>query len=248
MTIAHPDQNQTMLPRAFAISPALQGTILSRLPLLLIFLLAFTLRLLSALLLTGTIDGEGAEYARIAENLLNGTGYVGIVTPGAELMFPPLFPLLIAAITLLAHHSEIAGRLISVTMGALLVLPVFYIALHLYSRRVALVAAMLAACHPLLVGFASTVFSETTYLTLVLSGAYWGLRCLSLQTVRTFLLAGVFFSLAYLTRPEAVLYPFLTILFVVAATYLAKRQQLRRCARFSWLLLAAFLIFCDSLM
>ena len=158
-----------MLPRAFAISPALQGTILSRLPLLLRFLLAFALRLLSALLLTGTIDGEGAEYARIAENLLNGTGYVHC-TPGAELMFPPLFPLLIAAVTLLTHHSEIAGRLISVTMGALLVLPVFYIALHLYSRRVALVAAMLAACHPLLVGFGSTVFSETTYLTLVLSG------------------------------------------------------------------------------
>jgi 4-amino-4-deoxy-L-arabinose transferase-like glycosyltransferase len=190
----------------------------------------------------GSIDSEGAEYARIAENLLNGNGYVGIAIPGTELMFPPLFPFLIAAVSLLTHQAEIAGRLISVTMGTLIILPVFYIALHLYNRTVAYVAAVLVACHPLLVGFASTVFIETTYMTLVLSGAYWSLRCLSLQMARTFLLAGVFFGLAYLTRPEAALYPFLTIFLLVASSFVMNRQQTRQVALCSCVLLAAFLI------
>ena len=104
---------------------ALRTAIVDRLPLLLILLLAFTLRLLSARFLMGSIDSEGAEYARIAENLLNGNGYVGIALPGAQLMFPPLFPLLIATVSLITHQSELAGRLISVSMGTLLVLPVY---------------------------------------------------------------------------------------------------------------------------
>src|ERR1700732_2587699 len=146
-----------------ALLAALRTAIVGRLPLLLILLLAFALRLLSARFLMGSIDSEGAESARIAENLLNGNGYVGIAIPGTELMFPPLFPLLIAAVSLLTHQSETAGRLISVTMGTLLVLPVYFIALSLYNRRVSYVAAMLTACHPLLVGYSATVFSETTY-------------------------------------------------------------------------------------
>src|SRR5207302_7774850 len=129
------------------------------------------------------------------------------------LWFPPLFPLLIAAVSLVTHSSELAGRLISMTTGALLVLPVYGIALHLYNRRVAYVAALLAACQPLLVGFGATVYSETAYMTLLLSGAYWSLRCLSFQTARAFLFAGLFFGLAYLTRSEAALYPLLTVLF-----------------------------------
>jgi 4-amino-4-deoxy-L-arabinose transferase-like glycosyltransferase len=233
---------KTLLRFASAAPLALRTAITNALPLLLILFLALVLRLLSAWFLMGVIDGEGAEYGRIAENLLNGNGYVGIAIPGTELMFPPLFPLLIAAVSLLTHQTEIAGRLISITMGALIVLPLFYIALHLYGRKVAYIAAALAACHPLLIGFASTVYSETTYMTLVLSGALWSLRCLSLQKPQGFLLAGVFFGLAYLTRPEAVLYPFLTILFIVVTTFVVEQRQVRHAVKASFLLIAAFLI------
>jgi hypothetical protein len=99
-----------MLHLASTTQLALRLAIRSRLPLLLILLLAFSLRLLTARFLTGPIDSEGAEYARIAENLLSGNGYVGIATPGKELMFPPLFPLLIAAVSLLTHQSEAGLR------------------------------------------------------------------------------------------------------------------------------------------
>jgi 4-amino-4-deoxy-L-arabinose transferase-like glycosyltransferase len=211
-------------------------------PLFLILFVALLLRLLSAMFLFGVIDGEGAEYSRIAENLLNRNSYVGISIPGTELMFPPLFPLLIAAASLLTHETEIAGRLVSVTMGALIVLPVFNISHDLYGRKVAYIAASLAAFHPLLVGFASTVFSETTCMTLVLSGAYWSLQSLSLQKLRFFLLAGLSFGCAYLTRPEAVLYPFLTTLFIVVTILVKKQQDIWHVMRACLPLLAAFVI------
>ena len=86
------------------------------------------------------------------------------------------------------------------------------------------------------------MFSETTYITLVLSGAYWSLRCLSLQAARNFLLAGFCFGLAYLTRPEAALYPFLTICLLVASSFAIHRRQTRRVVLRSCALLTSFLL------
>jgi hypothetical protein len=43
-------------------------------------------------LLAGALGQEGAESARIAKNLRSGLGYVGIGTPGSDLMMSPLYP------------------------------------------------------------------------------------------------------------------------------------------------------------
>ena len=59
---------------------------------------------------TGAIESEGAEYTRIAENLRNGVGYVGMVSPGPQLVFNPLFPLLIAGTSYVSPDYERAGR------------------------------------------------------------------------------------------------------------------------------------------
>src|SRR4051812_21687837 len=72
---------------------------------------AFVLRLV-CISRMGTIDWEGAKYARIAENLVAGNGYRGLVTPGKTLISPPLYPLLIALLTPLAGGAELAGRLL----------------------------------------------------------------------------------------------------------------------------------------
>src|ERR1700730_4980766 len=97
----------------------------SDLPLLFILAIAFVLRALAAVFFTGAIDADGAEYASIAQNLLSGNGYVGLATKGTQLIFPPLFALLIAGISLMTKDAEMAGRILSVTMGALVVLTTY---------------------------------------------------------------------------------------------------------------------------
>src|SRR6266849_1549294 len=99
---------------------------------------------------TGAIESEGAEYARIAENLRNGVGYVGLVTPGAQLNFNPLFPLLIAGTSFVTRNYELADRLVALVMRALLPLPVFGVASRLFDRRVGFIAAILTVLNPLL--------------------------------------------------------------------------------------------------
>src|SRR5262245_60548334 len=83
-----------------------------------------------------TIEQEGAEYARIAENLLAGKGYVGIFDNGVQLNFPPLYPLMIAMVSFFVGNAEIAARAINIVLGALLVIPIFKIAEMVHGRKV----------------------------------------------------------------------------------------------------------------
>ncbi len=167
---------------------------------------------------TGAIESEGAEYARIAENIRHGAGYVGLATPGPQLNFPPLFPLLIAGTSFVTHNYEWAGRLVALIMGALLPLPVFGVASRLFNRRVGFIAAMLALLHPLLVNLSFTVFSEGPYATILLAAVYVVVRALDQSSTRLWLLVGGAFGLSYLLRAEASAVFAIAVLFALTAT------------------------------
>ena len=139
---------------------------------------------------TGAIDSEGTGYARIAENLRNGMGYVGMTSPGRQLTFPPLFPLLIAAASFLTRDYEWAGRFVALILGSLLPLPVFGIASRLFNRSTGFVAAMLAVFCPLLVNLSFAVLSEGPYITILLSAVYIVLRALDCPSIRMYCLVG----------------------------------------------------------
>jgi len=190
------------------------------LPLIAIVVIAFVVRIGWMVVLTGTIDTEGAEYVRIAQNVLAGRGYVGIVMPGTELMFPPLFPLLIAAGSLITGAPELTARMISVVMGALLAWPVFLIATRLHDRTAGLIAASIAAVHPLLVGFSANAYVEPTDMTLVMTAICIGIRVWERHQIRDALLLGCVLALAYLARQEAFLLAALfALLFAVAGPW-----------------------------
>lgn len=167
---------------------------------------------------TGAIEDDGAQYASIAEHLRRGLGYVGLATPGRELNFPPMFPLLILAASFATKTYWAAGRLVTLVFGALLPLPVFGIASYLFNRRTAWVAAALAALHPLLINLSFTVWSEGPYFTVLLTAIYLVLRALDHPKIRIWAAVGGTFGLAYLIRPEALVPMFLAAIFAVTAT------------------------------
>ena len=205
--------------------------------LLLIMLTGFVARAICAIWFRGIIDGEGAEYARIAQNLLSGVGYVGIATGGKELVFPPLFPFLIAAVTLLTGDAEVAGRIVSVATGSLVVVPVYLIAQKMYGERVAIPAAILTGLHPFLVQMSSTVFCEATYLTIVLFAIYMAMRAMDAPSLRNLFGMGVLYGLAYLVRQEALAYAIVGSMFV--ALQIAVNRHRHHSARFATLTLVA---------
>lgn len=152
------------------------------------------------------LEGNGCEYARIAENLVKHGKYVGL-SGEPELMFPPFYPILLALGSLAAGSVDGATRLVPFLAGVLLVPAVFLLARLLYGPRVALGAAALTALHPLLIDLSGSAFSEGPYLLLMVIGLYCGLRSLDADMLAPTVWCGVICGLAYLTRPEAFFYP-----------------------------------------
>jgi hypothetical protein len=170
----------------------------------------------------GTIlHGEETEYSRLAESLVRSHTYRGTLE-GPQLMYPPLLPLVLAAAWFVSSGFTIAGRSISILAGTFLVLGVFLLTRHVYGRRVALVAATIAACHPVLLFLSGVTYSETLYLPLMIGGTYYGLRCIEGKSFLFALVCGTCFGLAYLTRPEALMY---TVIFSAAVLLRARRRD-----------------------
>ncbi len=167
---------------------------------------------------SGTIESEGAEYAKIAENLRMGVGYVGFVVPGPQVNFPPLFPWLIAGTSLFTGDYELAGRLVTLVLGALLPLPVYGVASRLFNRRVGFIAAMLVLLHPLLVHLSYMVYAEGPYPTLLLTAIYLIVRALEDSSNKWWMWAGGALALCYLLRAEALAALAIAVLFALAAT------------------------------
>ena len=166
---------------------------------------------------TPVISAEGSEYVRMALNLAHGHGLVGNLE-GPETMYAPLFSLLTAGVYFVVRSGELAGHLVCLLFGTLLVLPMFLISRHLYGNRVAYVVGLLAALNPLLIELSASIYNENVYLPLLLFSTYFGMLALESRRIRDCCLTGLFIGLAYLTRPEAFAYP---VFFMLAACALA---------------------------
>lgn len=190
-----------------------------------ILALAFVVRALATVYFPGAIDTEGAEYARIAQNLLWGNGYVGIAEKGTQLFLPPLFPLAIAGVSLMTKDAEIAGRILSVIMGALIVLPTYSIALRMYNRRTAVLAAMFVGCHPFLIQISTTVQIEPAYLTLILTALCITCSTMENPTPRNLCSSGAMYGLTYLLRPEAIAYMLISAALIFLSMFIKRRTD-----------------------
>ncbi len=194
-----------------------------------------------ALLCTPVIEVDGTEYARLAENLRDGVGYTGMLD-GRELMFPPLYPLLIAGVSGLTGLDAVgAGRLVSVLAGTLLLIPVALILRRLVSERAGRIGAALAALHLPFVLSGAAVFVEAVFL-LLFAFAVWATGRLAEAGRGGYAaLAGGIFGFAHLARHDGF---FLAILCVGAALLCLARTGagLRRVAAAGFIAALSFAV------
>ena len=204
--------------------------IADRRKILVLFIAAFVLRAICAYLYAGEIDQEGSEYARLAQNLMSGKGYVGLYTEGPQLIFPPLYPIIIASLSFVTGTVEVSGRIANIVFGAALVFPVYLIARRLFGDRVGFGAAALVAFHPYLIQFSTTVYCELVYLTLALAAVYAAMTAMDKPNRRTLIVCGALYGAAYLIRPEALTLACVSAIFILVSAACRSRQQLRETA------------------
>jgi hypothetical protein len=115
-----------------------------------------------------------------------------------EILFQPLYPLLIGGVVALGADGVLAGQLVACGLGAFAIVPLFGLTEQLVSRRAAHVACALYAAGLWVCRHPAACLSEGPFYLAVLAAAHW---IVVGRPVR----AGLAVALAYAIRPEGLL-------------------------------------------
>ena len=144
------------------------------------------------------ISSDGVRYLTAAQDY-----FAGRVAAGLASVYPPGYPLLIAAFFPLVGEWELAGQIVSLFFGVLLLWPLYLLFREIYDARIAAVACLLAGLSPFLARYSAHVRSESPFLffsTLALWLFYQGMQS---RRLGRFLQGGLVAGFGYLIRPEA---------------------------------------------
>lgn len=163
-----------------------------------LFLIALAVRLYFLQFLK-VITADGTGYANIAREIMGGKGF------GSAIHFPPFYPVLIGLMNLIVPDIELAGRLVSIIMGSLIVVPIYLLSVEFFNREVGLIAGIITISWPSIRVWSCEVMSQATYITTILMGIYLTWLAFKKRSNIFVIAAGLFMSLSYLTRPEAII-------------------------------------------
>jgi 4-amino-4-deoxy-L-arabinose transferase-like glycosyltransferase len=156
-----------------------------------------------------------------------------------ETIRTPAYPLFVAAVYRVAGEHHVAVAAAQGLLFALITLVVFALASRLASQRVALAAAAFTALYPAIPYYGALVLTEVLCTFFVTLGLWTAVRAIQDRRTSQFVLTGVLFGLATLTRPTFALFPVALVGCIALAALW--RGQWRRAVPAVWTL-AAFAV------
>ena len=153
---------------------------------------------------------DGLDFHLQADFLAQGKGFVDagrlaysfVARPSAQ--HPPLFPLLLAAVSKFGGHSVLAHQLACVVMSTAAVPLIGLTAREVDGSRAGLVAAGIAAVYPNLWASDAGIMSESLFVTAIALVLLTSCRLWKQPSVKRAILVGVAIGLAALVREEAI--------------------------------------------
>jgi 4-amino-4-deoxy-L-arabinose transferase-like glycosyltransferase len=156
--------------------------------------------------------GDWHFFHALPNLMADGRGYVDpfiLVERGEEVataLHPPLWPLVLTPVSFLGGESALAHRTVGCVLGAAVIVVLGLLGRRIGGERAGLVAAGIAALHPLLIAADGSLMSETLYGLLVATALLLALRMLDAPSRVVALALGAAIGLAALTRSEALLF------------------------------------------
>lgn len=184
------------------------------------------------------INGDGVYYAKLGKKLI-----AGDIAGGISAYWSPFYSLLVGISSLFFSDSEYAGRFVSVICGTLLIIPAYFLIRNLYGRLSACLGVVLLTVHPLLIKSSGWVMTESLYtliFTTAILSTWYALRD---GKAKYFLITGLLFGLAYLTKPEAIGFIGLLLVLTLGAKFFRQKISFRSYLTGYLLILLGFAIF-----
>lgn len=211
-------------------------------PLCWLLALALALRLLVlAGPMSTDISIDGAEYCRIAEELV-AEGRIAGMLPGPATMMPPLQPVLVAGWMMASGWNAVdSARSVSLLASLVCVLLAYQLARRFGGELAGFAAAALLATAPLFILLGSAEFAEPVQCALLLAALTVLLRRVEGPTPFQAVLSGCLFGLAALARIETLALGVLAALFIAVRGDARAPARMLRASLFLLLLLAQLL-------
>lgn len=173
-----------------------------------IFCFALTLRCVYALLASyvdpflvrDPLLGDAASYDRLTRTLLT-TGEYAEFAGSPSTFWPPLYPMVLAAIYGVFGHQLLIARLFGAVLGALLPLFAFLAIERLQHPRIARWVALGLVIYPYLLYFGAWLIAESLFFALFGAVLWVGARMQQRPSIRLATVMGVVLGLTTLAKP-----------------------------------------------
>lgn len=201
-----------------------------------IFLFSLLIRI-PLILFPEVIHNDGTVYISHAKRILSGDWSIG------SGLTHPFYPLLIALAHYIFPNGELAGIGVSVFLGSLLIIPLFYLASTLFNKKVGFYSVFFASVHPFLYIYSGSVLTESTFYFLLVSSVLFGWKAFEKGRFQDILSFSLFVSLSYLTRIEGIGFLILFVLWVLfVSPPIGERSWVKRVS-IALIAISIFLIF-----
>jgi hypothetical protein len=202
-----------------------------------IICLAFFARLASIILLKRYINPQTWEFAALARNMAQGRGYSDLVGNGnyiPSVYMPPAYPYLLSLFFrwfgVESRTAYLMIDLVQALAGVMLVYLVFHLALLLFDRGAAILAAAIAAIYPPFVYMCNEVHGINLYIVIGVAIVFYLVRFLRLsRSWRDIIAAGSCMGVMMLFRGES---PALMLVYVLVFLLVGGRRVLVQAAVF----------------
>lgn len=180
---------------------------------------------------------DEASFAFLIKHMVDGT----VLSDDSFYVFQPLLPIIAWPVAAVTKNPELAGRLVSILLGSLAVLPAYFLAKDMFGRKAAVASAVLTGLIQPLVLSSGSVMAEVPYAFTVLLGTYVAYRTYKAGSMVMYTLFGLVMGMSYLARPEgAVIFFFWS--FFLGIIMLGKGVPLKSAATLLAVSVAAFFI------
>ncbi len=171
------------------------------------------------------ISKDGVLYVYMARDIASGDVDSAFLR---NRRMPPLYVFMMAWLSRSGFSAEVAGLVVSVLAGALLVVPVFLIGELMHGRRLAALAAFLVGVNPDLVRISGTVMRDPLFLLMLFCSLYCLLKAMSSEGwegTSYWLLCGGFAALGTAVRTEGILILPVGVLCVVVEVAMSVKDK-----------------------
>ncbi|MFH1943670.1 MAG: glycosyltransferase family 39 protein [bacterium] len=145
------------------------------------------------------IGWDEPHYLQMAASFASGRFMQGLHT-----YWTPMYPVCVAVFSFVFPNFEIAGRMVSMTCGTLVLLPIFFLAKKLFGSACAFWTIGLLALSPSFAFLSTEALAEPMFILFVVMGVAAGWKALESDSIRTSLLTAVLFGISYYTKPEGI--------------------------------------------